>query len=133
MKRWKSILLLAIVFIAGVAAGSVGTRMAARRAVQQAAAHPERAQFAVERSLSRRLRLDAEQRAQLHAVLTDTRGQLAALHQQLQPQVTAVLRQTDQKISALLTSEQRVRYDKIREHGWPGLRNLRGQPAKTPP
>jgi uncharacterized membrane-anchored protein YhcB (DUF1043 family) len=125
MKKWKPILLLALVFFAGLAVGVVGTRLVVRRVVQQAIAHPEKVQFLLERNLKRRLRLDNQQQVQLHTILTDTREQLTTLRQQFQPQAAQVMRGADQKISALLTPEQQARYQKIKENGLPAVRLLR--------
>lgn len=128
MKNWKSLLLLALVFVAGLAVGVVGTRIVVRRAVQQAFLHPERAQSLLERNLARRLRLDNEQQVKLHAILTQTRGQLSDLRQQVRPQAAAVLRDADQKITALLTPDQQARYEKFKESNWPALRRLQAPP-----
>ena len=128
MKNWKSILLLMLVFCAGIVAGVVGTRVVVRQAVQQAIVHPERMQVSMERNLTRKLQLDNDQQAKLHVILTDTRHQLADLRKQFQPQTATILHDTDQKISLLLTPEQQTRYDKIKESTWPGLRRLRAQP-----
>ena len=125
MKKWKSILLLALVFLAGLAMGVVGTRIVVRRTVQQALIHPEKVQSVLERNLTRRLRLEPGQQAQLRVILTDTREQLSTLRQQFQPQAAEVLRGADEKISALLTPEQRARYEKIKQTGWPALQRLR--------
>lgn len=128
MKQWKSILLLLLVFFAGLAVGVVGTRAMVRRAVQQAVIHPEKAQLLMERNLTRRLQLDHEQQAQLHAILTATRAQLGAVRKEFQPRTMAVLRDADQKIAALLTPEQQARYEKLKERGMPALRRLRPDP-----
>jgi Spy/CpxP family protein refolding chaperone len=125
MKNWKSILLLVLVFCAGLAAGIVGTRIFVRRAVQQAMVHPEKMQILMERNLTRRLQLDNGQQAKLHAVLTDTRQQLNDLHKQYQPQAVELWRGTDSKISAFLTPEQQAKFEKMKEQGWPALRRLR--------
>lgn len=130
MKNWKSVLLLLLVFFAGAVVGVVGTRVVVRRVVQQAIAHPERAQFLTERNLTRRLRLDGDQQAKLHVILTDTRAQLRDLRKQVQPQAAEILRGADAKISALLTPEQQARYEKMKENSWPAWRRLGagGQP-----
>lgn len=125
MKKWKSILLLALVFLAGLAMGVVGTRIVVRRTVQQALIHPEKVQSVLERNLTQRLRLEPGQQAQLRVILTDTRERLSTLRQQFQPQAAEVLRGADQKISALLTPEQQARYEKIKQTGWPALQRLR--------
>jgi len=131
MKRWKSILLLLLVFVAGLAVGVVGTRIVVRRAVQQALTHPERMQAMMERNLTRRLKLDTQQQVQLHGILTDTRGQLAGLRKQFQPQAGQVFHDADQKISALLTPEQQARYDKFKERNWPALKTLQAGPIDS--
>jgi hypothetical protein len=128
MKNWKSILLLLLVFFAGLAVGVVGTHIVVRRVVQQALTHPERMQSLTERNLTRRLQLDNDQQVKLHAILTDTRAQLGELRKQFQPQAAKVLHDTDQKILALLTPEQQTRYDKFKERNWPALRTLRTAP-----
>jgi hypothetical protein len=124
MKRWKVVLLLVLVFLAGLAVGVVGTRVVVRRVVQQAILHPERVQGVMERNLTRRLRLDADQQIKLHAILTDARGQLGDLRKEFQPQAAQILHDTDQKVSALLTPDQQARYEKFKDRNWPALRRL---------
>lgn len=128
MKNWKSLLLLALVFFAGVAVGVVGTRVVVRRVVQQAIAHPERVRSLMERNLTRKLRLDGEQQVKLHGILADAQGQLSGLRKEFQPQAAAVLHGADEKIAALLTPEQSARYEKFKEKNWPALRALRAEP-----
>ena len=125
MKKWKSILLLLLVFSAGLAVGVVGTRVVVRRAVQHAMMNPERVELVMERNLTRRLQLDNDQQAKLHTVLTDTRAQLTDLRKQYQPQAAEIWRGAGTKISAFLTSEQQAKFSKIKEQGWPALRRLR--------
>ena len=120
--------MLALVFVAGIAVGVVSTRLVVRHVVQTAMVHPEKVQAMMERNLTRRLRLDNDQQVKLHAILTDTRSQLADLRKQFQPQAATILHDTDQKISALLTPDQQSRYEKIKEKTWPGLRHLQSQP-----
>jgi Spy/CpxP family protein refolding chaperone len=125
MKNWKSILLLILVFFAGLAVGVVGTRIVVRRVVQTAINHPERVQSLMERNLTRKLNLDNSQQVKLHDVLTDARGQLTDLRKEFQPQAATILTNADQKISALLTPEQQARYEKFKDRNWPALRRLR--------
>jgi hypothetical protein len=125
MKNWKSILLLILVFFAGLAVGVVGTRIVVRHVVQTAINHPERVQSLMERNLTRRLSLDNEQQVKLHDILTDARGQLTDLRKEFQPQAATILTNADQKISALLTPDQQARYEKFKERNWPALRRLR--------
>ncbi len=128
MKNWKSFLLLALVFFAGIAVGVVGTRLVVRRVVQQALAHPERAQSLMERNLTRRLRLDNQQQVKLHEILSGTRGQLRDLRREIQPQAALVLSNANAQITAILTQEQQARYEKFKERNWPALRAMRAGP-----
>jgi hypothetical protein len=128
MKNWKSILLLALVFVAGAAVGVVGTRAAVRRFVEQVITQPEKFQAFVERDLSRKLRLDEGQRVKLHGILSDTRGQLKGLRQQYRPQAGLVISNADAQITALLTPAQQARYEKFKESNHPVWRVLRQEP-----
>ncbi len=113
MKAFKLSLLLALVFLAGVAAGVVGTRMAVRHWVNTAIQRPQNFQLLLERNLRWRLRLNARQRVEVHRILTDTRVQLRDLRQVYRPQVVAVLTNTEAQISALLTPEQEARFEQM--------------------
>lgn len=128
MKNWKSVLLLVLVFLAGVGIGVLGTRASVRRVVQQAIAHPEKVQLLTERKLTRNLHLDTEQQVKLHAILTESRGQLRDLRKDFQPRTAAVFRTTDEKIFALLTPEQQARYQKLKIDERPLFRALRQEP-----
>jgi hypothetical protein len=128
MKNWKSILLLALVFLAGLAVGVVGTRVVVRRVIQQAIAHPQRLQAFVERDLARKLQLDDQQRVALRIILTDTRGQLQTLRQQYQPQSAEIFRGANEKIMALLTPEQQALYEKLKQENHPLWRAMQNKP-----
>ena len=123
--KWKSILLLALVFFAGVVLGVVGTRAVTRHFTQVAIAHPERVQMLIERALTRRLHLSTDQQSQLHDILTDTRGQMKTVREEFRPKVEAIFLDTDTKIDAILTPEQQTKYEKIKEADHPLLRSLR--------
>lgn len=115
MKHWKSILLLALVFLAGIGVGALAMRVAVRRAVQQAVGHPERVQLLAEHNLARKLRLDEVQRGQLHEIMTGARGQLRDIRHDFQPKILAVTHETEAKITALLTPEQRAHFEKMKK------------------
>jgi hypothetical protein len=124
MKNWKSILLLALVFFAGITVGVVGTRVAVRHFVQRAIAQPERFQLFIEREMKWKLSLDDSQQVKLHEILTDSRGQMRELRKQYQPQMVLVWSNTDSQISAMLTPEQQARYEKFKEANRPLLHTL---------
>jgi len=124
MKKFKLILLLALVFFAGLIAGVVVTRAVVRRVVQQAILHPERVQAVIERRLTRQLRLDPGQQMKLDGILTDTHGQLKDLRNQYLPQFVLVLSNTDEQITAILTPEQQARFQALLDKNHPLLQAL---------
>jgi hypothetical protein len=124
MKNWKSILLLVLVFVAGIGVGVVGTRTVVRHFVQRAIAHPERFQAFIEKEMKWKLRLDDSQQVKLHEILTDSRGQMRDLREQIHPQMVLVWSNTDSQISAMLTPEQQTRYEKFKEANRPLLHTL---------
>ena len=114
MKTLKLLLLLALVFLAGMAAGVVGTRMVVRHEVREAILHPERVQIFLERSLARQLRLDNEQQVKLRQILLDAHDQLRDLRQQYRPQLVEVVSNANQQITAMLTPEQQARFEALK-------------------
>jgi hypothetical protein len=114
MKTFKLLLLVGLVFLAGVVAGVVGTRVAIRHWVRSAILRPQMVQTLVERRLKWQLRLDATQQAQVHQILTGARGQLKGLRQEYRPQVVLIVSNADVEISALLTPAQQERFEKMK-------------------
>lgn len=117
MKTLKIVLLIALIFVAGFAAGVVTTRLVVRHFIQRAIAHPELVRAWLERGLDRRLRLDAGQQRQAHDILIDAHAQINALREQVRPQFSEIVTNTQEKISAILTPEQQKLFDSFRaEH-----------------
>jgi uncharacterized membrane-anchored protein YhcB (DUF1043 family) len=127
MKSLKPWLLLALVFLVGIVFGVAGTRLAIRHAAREAALHPARAQLVIEKRLTRRLGLDADQQSKLDRILTDARAQLGALRQQYRPPVTLVFSNANAQISAILTLDQRLKYEKLKEENAPLVRGWQGE------
>jgi hypothetical protein len=128
MKTFKSLMLVSLVFLAGVAVGVVGTRIVVRRAVGEAIAHPETIPNRIERNLALRLRLDGDQRAKLHEIMSDTHGQLKDLRREFRPRMILVLSNANGEITALLTPEQLARFEKWKAENRPFLEAVRRNP-----
>jgi len=128
MKTFKSILLLVLVFFAGGVTGVVVTRAVVRHMVREAILHPDRVQTVMERTLTRRLRLDDEQQVKLHQILLDAHGQLQALRQQYRPQLAEVFSNANEQITLLLTPEQQARFEKLKSENRPLLQVM--QPGR---
>ena len=128
MKNFKSILLLALVFFAGVVIGVVATRSVVRHVVRDAILHPEKVQAVMERNLTRRLRLDNEQQAELQQILSDAHGQLKDLRRQSRPQLAEIFSNANGQIIAILTPEQQARFEKLKQENHPLLQMLQQNP-----
>ena len=125
MKTFKSLLLVALVFLAGAVAGVVGTRAVVRHVVREVIAHPETVPPRVERNLAFRLRLDSGQRVKLHEIMSGTHGQLKDLRQEYRPRVILVLSNANNQITALLTPEQLARFEKWKKENLPLLEAIK--------
>lgn len=125
MKTFKSLLLVALVFLAGAVAGVVGTRAVVRHVVREVIAHPETVPPRVERNLAFRLRLDSGQRVKLHEIMSGTHGQLKDLRQEYRPRVILVLSNANNQITALLTPEQLARFEKWKKENHPLLEAIK--------
>jgi hypothetical protein len=125
MKTMKLLLLVALVFLAGGVSGVVGTRIVVRRVVGEVISHPETVQPRLERTLAFRLGLDGDQRAKVHAILSDTHEQLQVLRKEYRPKVILVLSNANDQISALLTPEQRARFEQWKDKNRPLLEAIK--------
>jgi Spy/CpxP family protein refolding chaperone len=109
----KAYLIVFILFILGIALGSVGTylvtmRVQAARPLAPAARVPgHMAMF------TRDLNLTADQQTQIQAILNDTRAHYAELHQKLDPEYEQVRQQGRDHIRQLLTPEQRPKFEEL--------------------
>jgi hypothetical protein len=128
MKLFKSLLLLALVFFAGIVVGVVGTRVAVRHVVRDAILHPEKMQAAMERNLTRRLRLDHGPQWKLPQILTDAHGQLKNLRGEYQPQFFEVVSNAGGQINAMLTPEQQMKFDKLKAENHPLIQAFQQNP-----
>jgi Spy/CpxP family protein refolding chaperone len=124
MKTFKLILLLSLVFFAGIVIGVVGTRAVVRRVVQQALLHPEKVQADIERRMTRQLRLDNSQQAKLHEILSGSHAQFDDLRGKYVPQVVSILNQADGQITAMLTPEQQARFEEMKRKNHPIMRAI---------
>jgi len=114
MKRAKPILLLLLVFIAGAFTGVVATRAAVRSFVRKAILNPEFLRQTSERDLTRKLSLDPDQQAKVHAILLHTQEDLHGLRNEFLPRLGTTIERTNTAISAVLTAEQQKKFERIR-------------------
>ena len=132
MNKLKPVLLLVLVFLAGLAVGVVGTRLVVRQMVRTAIERPDRVRLMLERRLDRRLNLTADQQAQVHDILTNAQAQIQDLRREFRPQLGRVVMQANREITAILTPGQRVRFERMKREN-PLFWRAGQAPAPPPP
>jgi len=142
MKYLKPIILILLVFAAGICVGIVTTRYTIRRSIQQAVRRPELVRLRIERDLTRELDLTPDQQGKLEDILVTMQREIATARQERQFRFRAIIADAQRRISDILTPEQRVKFEKIQaEYGLapgaqgPGLQRfqrLRNRPQETP-
>jgi hypothetical protein len=121
MQKAKIGLVIALIYFAGIATGVVATRAVVRRMVATAVQNPDRVRILIEKRLTRRLKLDAGQQDKVDQILTRTQTELRSLRHEFGPRFQAIMGDAQTEIAALLSPEQRERFDKFRaenRHLW---------------
>lgn len=110
----KAVLLVLILFILGIALGSVGTYMVTTR-VQAARPYASlRANYAGTVAMfSHGLSLSPEQEKQVQAIFGDMRDQYNALHAKLDPEYDKVRQEGRDRVRQILTPEQRPKFEDL--------------------
>jgi Spy/CpxP family protein refolding chaperone len=117
MNNTKSILAVLLVFIFGVASGALVTHVIHQARFESfftKGVHPPREDIIVQR-LTSKLDLDRQQQDKVRAIIHETQLSMQQIRRQSRPQIEGVLAEGQQRISALLTPQQREKYEKIIE------------------
>lgn len=111
--RQKASLWLATVFVLGAALGGVlGYAFAHRSYASEPSVMSAEAKRAQRREqLIREVGLDADQQKQAIAILDESQKDYKAVHTVMDPQIEAVRQKTREKIRALLTAEQKPKFE----------------------
>lgn len=108
--RTRVLLLLAITFVAGVAAGFVAHQQLTDSATaEQGVAAGTQRGTTIER-FADELGLTAEQRAEIAPIVAETRLEMSALFEPVRPAYDAVVDSARSRIEAILTDEQVAQY-----------------------
>jgi Spy/CpxP family protein refolding chaperone len=111
MKNWKAIAGILVVFLLGMAAGSFGTLGVIKHRWMRHG--PQTMADLIVRRLSWELRLDASQRDQLRAIVTDGQQEIRAVRKQFQPQVEEILSRSDAKVRTILRPDQQSKFERL--------------------
>ncbi len=123
MKHLKLVIVLALVFAAGFAGGVATTRAVFRHFVQRAVKDPDFMRATIEKRAAMKLRLDAQQRDKLDAILRHTQTELKDLRGEFQPRFLEIISHTEAQVEDILTPAQKERFEKLRaehQHWWTG-------------
>jgi predicted Co/Zn/Cd cation transporter (cation efflux family) len=122
-RRWLTLLLAALIFVAGLISGSGLTMVVAVHRLQYAIHHPEEAPNRIATMLQRRLRLDNEQKAKVESIVAAHQVELMAIRRQFQPKVVDQIDQIRKEIGAVLNDSQRehwtTMFDDLRDRWLP--------------
>jgi Spy/CpxP family protein refolding chaperone len=108
--KWQVRVAALLIFVVGFAAGALSLNAYKRWA---RAGTETRRQDRFEQMLDR-LKLTADQKTQVHEILSDTRGQLQNLRKESEPRFAELRRQADERLQKVLTAEQWQQFQKER-------------------
>ena len=106
--KWQVRVAALLIFVVGFAAGALALNVYKRWGRSGA---QETRQDRFERMLDR-LNLSAEQKTQVHQILSDTRGQLQTQRKESEPRFEEIRRQADERLQKVLTPEQWQQFQK---------------------
>ena len=105
--KWQVRVAAAIIFVLGFTAGILALNL--YRGLARRGEPRDRLE-----QLSQRLDLNADQKAKVQQIFSDTRDQLRALRRESEPRVNDIRAQADQKLQQVLTPDQWQKFQKIR-------------------
>lgn len=108
--KWQVRVAALVIFVIGFAAGALALNVY-KRWGRTAAVVSRQDRF--EKMLDG-LNLSADQRTQVHQILSDTRGQLQTLRKESEPRFEEIRRQADERLQKVLTPEQWQQFQKER-------------------
>src|ERR1700674_3712661 len=110
----KAVLLVFVLFVLGIALGSVGTYVVTTR-VQAARPHASLAHnlAGTVAMFTQGLSLSPDQQKQVEAIFNDMRAHYQGLHEKLDPEYEQVRQQGRERIREILTPEQRPKLEDL--------------------
>ena len=115
----KAVLIVFVLFVLGIALGSVGTYLVTERVL---AARPQGAPLRYLATpannghmamYTRDLNLTPDQQTQIQGILNDTRAKYGELHAKLDPEYEEVRQQGRERIRQVLTPDQRPKFEEL--------------------
>ncbi|HEX7335418.1 MAG TPA: hypothetical protein VF290_28250 [Pyrinomonadaceae bacterium] len=116
--RWQVRIATVIIFVLGFTAGILAVNVYRRW---------DRSPRNRIDELAERLQLTADQKTKVQEIFGDTREQLRAARQEMEPRMTEIRRQADGRLQTVLTPEQWEKFQRMREE-----RQRRGRGPRGP-
>lgn len=108
--RWRSWLLLCVIFAAGITIGAAGTMKFIHYRIRTLLLHPDQVPDQVVEVLRHRLSLTEPQTRQVANIIRRRHAALEQLRAEVSPQVAVELTQLRTEVAALLTADQLPRW-----------------------
>jgi periplasmic protein CpxP/Spy len=109
--KWQVRVAALLIFVLGVAAGALGLNSYQRWSRSRADGSRQQR---FERMLDR-LQLNADQKTQVHQILSESRDQLQNLRKESEPRFDAIRTQADERLQKVLTPEQWKQFQQERD------------------
>lgn len=116
--RWQVRIAAVIIFVLGFTAGILAVNVYRRW---------DRGSRDRMDELSDRLKLTADQKAKVQEIFSDTREQIRAARQEMEPKMAEIRRQADGRLQTVLTPEQWQQFQRMRDE-----RQRRGRGPRGP-
>ena len=123
--KWQVRVAAIVIFLLGFAAGALALN-GYKRWGRSGAEASRQSRF---ENMLDSLQLTADQKNQVHQILSDTRQQLQSLRKESEPRVTEIRSQADEKLQKVLTPDQWSQFQKERDK----LRGRRGRENRSGP
>lgn len=114
MKSLRPVYCIVVVFTLGILCGILGTHLVYNFRMETiiSGRGQNREERLVNR-LDRKLGLDAGQKEQVRSIVHETQEGIRTVRSQFRPQMVAIIEKAEMKISAILTPEQREKYEQM--------------------
>lgn len=113
MKRSTALLAATALFLVGILVGVLGTHLFYFHEMRQPGGLARLGSRLMLANLDRELDLTAEQRRAVEGILADARSEFAEIRRAATPRALAVLDRSHERIAALLSAEQRAKFERI--------------------
>lgn len=133
MKYLKPIIVLVLVFIAGISVGVVVTRSIIKRDIRKVILNPELVRLRVARELTRELALNPAQQTQLDQILARLQHEIAKARKERNLRIRPFFVEAQRRINEILTPGQQEKFERYQaENGIFSFGAAQGQGQNFP-